>query len=53
VIPGQDQRNEETDAKRDDDKTHRLSGPAKSLRDNVNALEQRERRRDIGQRPLH
>ena len=53
VIPGQDQRNEETDAKRDDDETHRLFGPAKSLRDNVDALEQRERRRDIGQRPLH
>jgi len=53
VIPGQDQRNEETDAKRDDDETHRLFGPAKSLRDNVDALEQRERRRDIAQRPLH
>ena len=53
MIPGQDQRDEETDAKRDDDETHRLFGPAKSLRDNVNALEQRERRRDIAQRPLH
>jgi hypothetical protein len=50
---GQDQRNEETDAKRDDDETHRLFGPAKSLRDNIDALEQRERRRDVTQRPLH
>jgi hypothetical protein len=53
VIPGHDHRDEETDAKRDDDETHRLFGPAKSLRDNVDALEQRERRRDIAQRPLH
>ena len=53
VIPGQDQRNEKPDTQRDDDEAHRLFGPAESLRDNVDALEQRERRRDIGQRPLH
>jgi len=53
VIPGQDQRDEEPHTQHDDDEAHRLFGPAKSLRDNVDALEQRERRRDIGQRPLH
>ncbi len=28
-------------------------GPAESLRDDVDPLEERERRRDISQRPLH
>ena len=53
VIPGQDQRDEEPDAQRDNDEAHRLLGPVESLRDDVDPLEERERRRDIGQCPLH
>ena len=53
VIPGQDERDKEPDAERDDDEAHRLFGPAKSLRDNVDALEEREGGRHIGHRPLH
>ena len=53
VIPGQDERDEEADAQRDDDEAHRLFGPVKSLRDDVDALEEREGRRDVGHCPLH
>ena len=53
VIPGQDQRDEEADTERDDDEAHRFFGPAKSLRDDVDPLEERERGRDISHRPLH
>ena len=37
----------------DDDEAHRLFRPSKSLRDDVDALQQCERRRDISHGPLH
>ena len=54
VIPGQDQGDKEArllSAKVMPRRT--LSGQPKLLRDDVDALQQREGRCDIGQRPLH
>ena len=53
VIPGEHERDEKTDAERDDDETDRLLRPAEALRDDVEHLDQRERRGDVSQRPLH
>jgi hypothetical protein len=53
VIPGEHQRDKEADAQSDDDDAHRLFGPAETLRDDVDALQQSERRRDVSHCPLH
>ena len=53
VIPGQDQRDEKPDAQRDNDEAHRLLRPSEPLGHDVDSLEEREGRRNIGQRPLH
>src|SRR5512135_1431496 len=53
VVPGQHQRDEETERERDDEYALELLGPAKALTDDVDGLQQRECAGEIGQRPLH
>ena len=52
MVPRNHDRDEETDAEHDDDHAHGPFGPAEALRDDVEHLDQGERRSDICQRPL-
>jgi hypothetical protein len=53
VIPGQHDRDEEPDRERNDQHALDRLGPAEALRDDVDALQQRETGGNVGDRPLH
>ena len=53
MIPGQEQGDKKADDKRQRDTAPQSFGPAELLGDNVDPLQKREGRGDIGDRPLH
>src|SRR6185437_8648856 len=53
VIPRQHQRNDESQRKRERDATAQTVWPRELLRNDIHALQQRERKRHVRKRPLH
>ena len=53
VVPRQHQDDDKTDCEREDQQLFDLVRPRKALRDDIQHLDQRERRCDVRERPLH